>query len=425
MASELREYTIGDIAAVVGGSTPSTANAANFDGDIPWLTPKDLSGPHGRYVSRGARNLTEKGLESCSAQLLPAKTVLLSSRAPIGYVAIAKNPIATNQGFRNLILKPGFVPEFVYYWLRAHVPELERHASGSTFKELSGSALKLIRILVPSETTQKAIAKILGTLDDKIELNRQMNETLEAVARAIFKSWFVDFDPVRATAVGREPGLTKHIADLFPDRFEDLELNKIPESWRIGVVGDLGEVICGKTPPTCDPENYGAHIPFVTIPDMHGKVFVTATSKSLSSKGAATQYKKTLPSGAICVSCIATVGLVVLTSECCQTNQQINSLIPIEPDSSFYCYFALQRLADGIRSWGSGGSVVLNLNKGHFAALPVLVPSKAVAAGFQQLVGPIFDRILANDRESRTLAVLRDVLLPKLLSGDLPMRYRA
>jgi type I restriction enzyme S subunit len=203
MAAEWRVFRIGDIADISGGSTPSTGDPANFDGDIPWLTPKDLSGPHGRYVSRGERNLSRKGLASCSAKLLPEGTVLLSSRAPIGYAAIAKNPIATNQGFRNLVIKPGYEPEFVYYWLMAHVEELKRHASGSTFRELSGSALARITISIPDQATQRAIAHILGTLDDKIELNRRMNETLEAMARAIFKSWFVDFEPVRAKMEGR------------------------------------------------------------------------------------------------------------------------------------------------------------------------------------------------------------------------------
>jgi len=191
MAGEWQEASIGEIADVVGGSTPSTADPSNFDGNIPWLTPKDLSGPHPRYVQRGERNLSAKGLASCSAQLLPANSILLSSRAPIGYVAIAANPITTNQGFRSLILKPGYDHEFLYYWLTANVEELERHASGSTFKELSGSSLKKIQIRLPRDLAeQRAIAHILGTLDDKIELNRRMSETLEAMARALFKSWF-------------------------------------------------------------------------------------------------------------------------------------------------------------------------------------------------------------------------------------------
>jgi len=149
MAGEWREYRIGDIAEVVGGGTPSTADPSNFDGDIPWLTPKDLSGMHERWVNRGERNLSQKGLASCSARLLPARSVLLTTRAPVGYVALEKNSIATNQGFRSLALKPGFDPEFVYYWLTAHTEELKRHASGSTFGELSGSPLKQIGIRVP------------------------------------------------------------------------------------------------------------------------------------------------------------------------------------------------------------------------------------------------------------------------------------
>ena len=130
MAGEWSELPVGDIADIVGGSTPSTADAANFGGDVPWLTPKDLSGLHTRYIRRGERNLTPQGLASCSAQLLPPNSVMLSTRAPIGYVAIAANPIATNQGFRSLVLKPGYDPEFIYYWLTANVGELKRHGSG-------------------------------------------------------------------------------------------------------------------------------------------------------------------------------------------------------------------------------------------------------------------------------------------------------
>lgn len=157
MAGEWGEYRVGDVADIIGGSTPSTADPSNFNGEIPWLTPKDLSDPHDRYISRGERNLSRKGLDSCSAQLLPAGTVLLTTRAPIGYVAIANNPVATNQGFRNLVPKPGFSSDFLYYWLKAHVEELQRLANGSTSKELSGSALAQVKIIVPPLSEQRAL----------------------------------------------------------------------------------------------------------------------------------------------------------------------------------------------------------------------------------------------------------------------------
>lgn len=252
---------LGEIADIVGGGTPSTKDPTNFEGNIPWITPKDLANYPYRYISHGERFLSEKGLKKSAARLLPPGTVLLTSRAPVGYVAIAKCELATNQGFRSLVLKDGFDPEFVYYLLEANRELLESHASGSTFKELSGSVLKNIEFPFPSLPEQKAIAHILGTLDDKIELNQRMNETLEEMARAIFKSWFVDFDPVidnalkagnpipdalaekaaRRRAIST-PKLSPEIARLFPDSFEDSPLGPIPKGWRVSSFTKIIEI---------------------------------------------------------------------------------------------------------------------------------------------------------------------------------------
>jgi type I restriction enzyme S subunit len=228
-----------EIAEVIGGGTPKTKRAEYWGGDIPWLTPKDLSGEHPRYVSHGERDITKAGLENSSARIVPPKTVLLTSRAPVGYVALAKNPITTNQGFRSLVVNNKNDPEFVYYLLLNNTDYLKQHAAGSTFQEISGSTLKSFEFLFPPLPEQRAIAHILGSLDDKIELNRRMNQTLEAMARAIFKSWFMDFDPVRAKAQGSDSGLPHDIAALFPDSFEDSELGEIPMWWRTTTLGDL------------------------------------------------------------------------------------------------------------------------------------------------------------------------------------------
>ena len=184
--------------------------------------------------------------------------------------------------------------------------------------------LRTLEISIPPLPEQRAIAHILGTLDDKIELNRRMNETLEAMARALFKSWFVDFDPVRAKMTGRDTGLPQNLADLFPDRLVDSELGKIREGWEVKALEEFGDVITGKTPSTRIPEFYGDDVPFLKIPDMHGQMYVVETSTMLSSVGASSQALKTLPSGSISVSCIATPGLVVLNHRNIQTNQQIN-----------------------------------------------------------------------------------------------------
>ncbi|MBF2755411.1 MAG: restriction endonuclease subunit S [Gammaproteobacteria bacterium AqS3] len=191
---------LGDIASIISGGTPSTKNSENYNGEISWITPRDLSSHNERYISYGERSITQKGLDSSSAKLLPPNTVLFTSRAPIGYIAIAKNEVATNQGFKNLILQEGNEPEFFYYLLKHITPTIKSYASGSTFLEISKSVLKSIEVIIPSSKLQKAIAHILGTLDDKIEHNQKKITVLEEIAKAIFKSWFVDFDPVYAKA---------------------------------------------------------------------------------------------------------------------------------------------------------------------------------------------------------------------------------
>jgi type I restriction enzyme S subunit len=187
----------------------------------------------------------------------------------------------------------------------------------------------------------------------------------------------------------------------------------------VKTVGDVGDVICGKTPPTSVFDYYGEDIPFITIPDMHGNVFGAATARKLSHAGASSQANKTLPPGSLCVSCIATPGLVVITSEDSQTNQQINSVVPHQKDGTYFWYWVMTGLGAEIASSGSGGSVLVNLSKGRFEALEVIKPPHALIRAYHAAVRPLFEAILANTHQSRTLASLRDTLLPQLLSGKL------
>ena len=304
------------------------------------------------------------------------------------------------------------------------LPSFKEHiraiAVGATMPSLNTQILSDIVVPHPRDLNeQRAIAHILGTLDDKIELNRRMNETLEAMARALFKSWFVDFDPVRAKIAGHDTGLPQDLADLFPDRLVDSELGKIPEGWEVKALEEFGDVITGKTPSTRIPEFYGDDVPFLKIPDMHGQMYVVETSTMLSSVGASSQALKTLPSGSISVSCIATPGLVVLNHRNIQTNQQINSVIPRNPLLSKYLYWSCRHLSTNIKTGGLGGSVFGNMNKSTFSALPVLNPESAAIRAFDQFVSPIHAAMLANEEQNQTLAEGRDSLLPKLISGEL------
>lgn len=300
---------------------------------------------------------------------------------------------------------------------RAFKAHINAYRTGSSIPHISPSQIGEFTFCVPPAADQESIGRMLGSLDDKIELNRRLSQTLESIARALFKSWFVDFDPVRAKAQGRDPVLPSDLAGLFPSSFEDSDFGVVPKGWGACRIGDVGRVVCGKTPATVEPRYYGGEIPFITIPDMHGKVFVTETQRRLSGLGVASQRNQTLPCGAICVSCIATPGLVALTAECAQTNQQINSLIPANCDETYFWFWTLRDLGEEIRAGGSGGSVLSNLSTGRFSQLRVLAPPEPLRVAYHQRVEGLFSQILTTERETLALTAVRDGLLPNLMSG--------
>ena len=399
------KFTIEEIADVVGGGTPSTKEPENFGGDIPWLTPKDLSGPHDRYIGCGKRNLSQKGLENSSAKLLPTGSVLLSSRAPIGYVALAKNPIATNQGFRSLLVKEGFSPEYLYYWLIQNIEELKRHASGSTFRELSGSALRTIPLHLPRLLEQQAIAHILGLLDDKIELNRRTNETLEAMAQALFKSWFLDFDPVSAKMEGRWhrgeslPGLPADFWDIFPQRFVDSDMGKIPEGWESKELGELANIKGGKQLPKSEILDIGPTPVF-------GGAGIMGYTKHYNASGYVITVGRV---GAYCGRFFAHRGKAWV-------NNNASLIIPNKNIPSEWLFLSLLKMNIQLIVKGAAQPFIPN---GDLTRMKIIVPRKEVLSAFQSLTQSLILQREQRENESRVLAALRDSLIPRLLSGKL------
>ena len=247
-----------------------------------------------------------------------------------------------------------------------------------------------IEIKFPSVEEQQRIVDYYSSIQKRIALKKQINDNLEATALAIYKSFFVDFEP-----------------------FDFVQ----PESWKEVTLEDIAtEIICGKTPPTVNAENYGGNVPFITIPDMHGSVYTTSTERFLSEKGVATQANKTLPPNSICVSCIASVGLVCLTAEPSQTNQQINSIVCKKNISPFYVYIKMSTLTDYLKQLGAGGSTTLNVNKTLFGQIPILLPDEIVMNEFHENVQPLFSAIRANQYEMQHLESLKSLLLTQISS---------
>jgi len=343
------------------------------------------------------------------------------------FIKTTKTNTIASTGFAVITAKH-IHPRYLYYYVttKPFTEYLSRIAESHTsaYPAINPDVIENAEILVPPLPEQKAIAHILGTLDDKIELNQQMNQTLEAIAKAIFKSWFVDFDPVRAKMEGKQPvGMDAATAELFPDSFEESSLGMIPKGWRVGTLSELGKIVTGKTPSTKVCEYFGGNIPFITPSDMDGRKMMGKTARYLTEKGAISVKYAQIPAGTILVSCIGSdMGKVTCTVKKSITNQQINSIIVDNKYSKEYVYYNLSCRKLELLNLAGGGSAVPILNKGHFSKIDILLPSEQIMINFEQFADSLAMKIQGNDEQSQTLANIRDTLLPKLMSGEIRVK---
>jgi len=415
--SEWREAKLCDIGEIVGGGTPSTKEESYYGGDIPWITPKDLSTHNERYIYRGERSITEEGLKNSSAKLMPKGTVLFSSRAPIGYVAIAGKELCTNQGFKSLIPKNGVADsEFIYYLFKHKKSDIEAIASGTTFLEVSGSAMKNISILLPPLPEQKAIAATLSALDDMIELNNQINKTLEEMAQAIFKSWFVDFEP-------------------FKDgEFEESELGMIPKGWRVGTLGECIAFINGyafKSKELLDKDIGECYHVFKMGNIKKGGGLNTEGTKSYIEKNKCKNMDKyILQSGDLLMCMTDMKGNVALLGHTALMNEDgkyiVNQRVGlIRVNNNFgigyphlYILTNTKDFIENLRAHANSG-VQVNLSTKEILSSKIIIPEKSVNDKFNDIVKPYFDEIFCMIKENQILKTIRETLLPKLMSGEI------
>ncbi|MCC2789991.1 restriction endonuclease subunit S [Eubacterium ventriosum] len=291
--------------------------------------------------------------------------------------------------------------EFIYYALqeKSFYEEAVSRATGAAQPDLSHGAFNSIQIYLPPIESQRKITDILNAYDILIENNKKQIKLLEEAAERLYREWFVDLH--------------------FPG-YENTEIiDGVPEGWKKQKISEFGEIITGKTPSTTKEQYYGGNIPFVKIPDMHNCVYPIVTESTLTTEGANTQKNKFIPKNGIMVSCIATVGLVNIAIEPCQTNQQINSIVLHDERDLYYTYFTMKRLKALLEGVGSNGATMTNVNKTKFGNLEVLYPSNNLRKDYFDYCKPIFEKIYALSVGVHKLSQVRDGLLPKLMSGEI------
>ena len=390
MASDWKECTLAELGEIVGGATPSTKDEQNYGGDIAWITPKDLSTLKGRFISHGERNITEKGLHSCSTQIMPKNTVLFSSRAPIGYVAIASNPVCTNQGFKSIIANEDNDPMFLYYLLKFNKSAIEAMGSGTTFKEVSGNTMRGIRVHVPvSKAEQQRIASVLAALDSKIESNIKVNDNLLAQAKVIKKQW------VATNEDGYEMLPPADVAAINPDTYSPKEaweyVNYLDtSSITDGFIADVQHIVPSseKLPSRARRKVAAGDVLFSTVrPNQkHFGIISDPLPNMLASTGFADIRSK---SPLVCNE------LIYL----CLTEGDF-----IEK---------MQQLAE------QSTSTFPSIKPSDLGACQIPCPKGESSDVFTDTLKSLFSLIAANFLENNSLGAMRDALLPKLMSGEI------
>lgn len=387
--TEWIECTLDKLGEIVGGATPSTKCEDYYGGSIPWITPKDLSSFKGRYITSGERNITEKGLASCSAQMMPKDAVLFTSRAPIGYVAIASQSVCTNQGFKSIVVNEKADPLFVYYLLKYNKDAIEAMGSGTTFKEVSGKTMRAVKVRIPLDVSyQKRIAAVLDSLDTKIENNERINDNLEQQAHSYFQELFVD--------------------------------NASPE-WTTGTISDLGTVVGGSTPSKAKPEYYTeSGIAWITPKDLsiNESKFISHGENDITELGLKNSSAAIMPEGTVLFSSRAPIGYIAIAAGEVTTNQGFKSVVPKPEIGTPFVYFFLKNTLPVIEGMASG-STFKEVSGSTMKNVPAVIPDAEILAKFSDFCAPVFAQQRTLEEQNQSLAKLRDSLLPKLMSGEI------
>ena len=406
---------IKDLGHVITGGTPPTKQRHFYGDVVPLIKPTDMVLGQ-RYIGETEESLSDVGVDKFKNKLVPANTPCVVTIGTIGKSCLTKELSLVNQAVNCVVVDTEkFDIMYVYYLLQLTIPTVKSLNSGTASgrENVSKSVFENIDVTVVSnKKSQSEIGKILSNYDSLIENNNRRIAILEDMAQSLYREWFVNF---------RYPDHEDNLDADGDPKLVDSPLGQIPEGWGVKKIKDLGTVITGKTPSKKKAEYYASSdVPFLKTPDMHGAIFSVDIADYLSDEGANSQKNKFIPADSICVACIgAKAGVVILTSEKLQTNQQINSLVLDDPSMREYFYLFAVGLHQKIHALGSSGATMTNVSKSKFEGIEVIVPPTSIIEDFHKATGASFDLILNLQKRNKNLKSQRDMLLPKLISGDM------
>lgn len=403
------------VARLESGHTPSRKHPEYWDGDIPWIGIRDATGNHGRTIDDTEQHTNPLGISKSAARVLPANTVCLSRTASVGYVVVMGTPMATSQDFANWVCGPKLDYRFLKYVLLADRDAMSRFSYGSTHQTIYYPELKAFHVCLPSMAEQVAIADALAALDDKIELNRRMSATLQEMARALFRSWFVDFDPVHAKVRGEAPAhMDAATAALFPERFGP---DGLPEGWCLSGLDEIAEFLNGLALQKFPAVEGRPSLPVIKIAELRSGV----SAKSGRAAGDI-RDRYVVRDGDILFSWSGSLLQKVWTGGDGALNQHLFKVTSIMVPKWFH-FFSVDQHMESFRAVAASKATTMgHIQRHHLHAAKVVVPDSTLMSSLDAVVAPLFSRWVQIEIESRQLAALRDTLLPMLMSGELRVR---
>ena len=435
---------LSDVIEIIGGGTPKRSENKYWNGDIPWLSVADFNNDF-RYVNDSIEHITELGLQKSSTKLLDKDHLIISARGTVGCLAQLSVPMAFNQSCYGLNGKEGILDNgFLYYFLKNNISELKQKTHGAVFDTITRDTFEHIQISYPDLGTQKEIAKNLGNFDDKIQLNTQINQTLEQIAQALFKSWFVDFDPVRAKVQALSDGMSLEHAELaamqaisgktpeeltalsqtqperyaelaetakaFPCEMVEVDGVEVPKGWEVKPLGDLISFVKGKKPKSVSPKQEENMLPHILTSSLEGKYNEFCESNKLVT----IEYHNTIMlmdgsnSGRIAIGHNGVIG-----STLAKINLDNNKLWAV-------IYQFLKHKEADIQA-NTTGTTIPHTDKNRVNNYLMVIPDNFLLEKFTELFDNSLLKIISNRNQIISLETIRDLLLPRLLNGEIQL----